>query len=109
MWKSIVIFLLSIVSVNSARVPQPELIGGNPKTWSPKPVQENYTLTIPITLVSELDCTTCKVLIATLETDACLKCSDTKCLDFFEKYGNPVQVCQQLGVCPKSWIENIFG
>ena len=95
MWKSIIIFLLSIVSVNSARVP--ELIGGNPKTWSP-------------TLVSELDCTTCKVLIATLETDACLKCSDTKCLDFFEKYGNPVQVCQQLGVCPKkSWIENIFG
>ena len=99
MWKSIVIFLLSIISVNSARV-----IGGDPKTWSPSPAQENYTL------LSELDCTTCKVLIATLETDACLKCSDTKCLDFFEKYGNPVQVCQQLGVCPKkSWIENIFG
>ena len=103
MFKSIVIFLLSIMSVNSARVPQPQLIGGNPKTWSPG----NYTT---LTLVSELDCTTCKVLIATLETDACLKSSDTKCLDFFEKYGNPSQVCQQLGVCPKkTWIENIFG
>ena len=83
MFKTVVIFLLSIVLVvDSVR------IGGNPKTWSP--VQEK----------SELDCTTCKVLIATLETDACIKCQDTKCLDFFEKYGDPSQVCQRLGVCP---------
>ena len=88
MWKSIVIFLLALTSVNCSRV-----IGGDPKTWSPQ-------------LVSELDCATCKVLIATLETDACLKCPNTTmCTDFIEKYGDPTRVCQQLDICPKkSWF-----
>ena len=64
--------------------PHHQLIGGDPKTWS---------------VQTELDCTTCKVLIATLETDACLKIQDTKCIKFFEKYGEPGHVCEKLGIC----------
>ena len=77
-------FLLLLTSSNA------RLIGSDPKTWSPT---ENYT--------SELDCTTCKILVATLETDACLKCPNSKCLDFFQAYGDPTQICQQINICPK--------
>ena len=85
-----IIFLSSIMLINCARLlsppppPHHQLIGGDPKTWS---------------VQTELDCTTCKVLIATLETDACLKIQDTRCIDFFEKYGEPGQVCEKLGIC----------
>ena len=80
-----IIFLSSIILINCARLtpPSPRL-GGDPKTWSVK---------------TELDCATCKVVIATLETDACLKIQDTRCIDFFEKYGEPGQVCEKLGIC----------
>ena len=57
-------------------------LGGDPKTWSPS-----------------LDCTTCKVLIATLETDACLKYKNPNCTTFFEKYGKPEEVCEKLNIC----------
>ena len=79
MWKSILIFLLSIKTVNSYRV-----LGNNPKTWTP---------------TTELDCTTCKLLLATLETDACLKLPNTECEEFIEKYGAPEKVCQKIGIC----------
>lgn len=88
-------FLLLLTTSNA------RLIGGDPKTWSPTSSEENYTIVIPFPLTSELDCTTCKILVATLETDACLKCPNSKCLDFFQAYGDPTQICQQINICPK--------
>lgn len=117
------ILLLSLFSVNSVRVIEnkpliiggdsktwsPQLIGGNPKTWSPS---ENYTVIIPVTLFdTDLDCSTCKIMLAALETDACSKCHESdKCMQMIQTLGDPTKICQLIGVCPKtSWFTKLTG
>ena len=113
------VIILSIFSVNSARVienkpldyedtPQigsieplneSQIIGSNPKTWSPVPSD------------TALDCATCKILVATIETDACLKCSESdKCTQLVTAFGDPEKICQFIDICPKtSWLKKVFG
>lgn len=103
------VLLLSLFSVNSVRVVENKpLIGGNPKTWSPS---ENYTVVIPVTLFDQaLDCSTCKIIIAALETDACSKCHESdKCMQMIQTLGEPTKICQLIGVCPETWSQKIFG
>ena len=100
MFKYLVI-LLSLFSVNSSRVIyQAEIIGSNPKTWSP------VTVVMPSELFNPaLDCATCKILVATIETDVCLKCPDSdKCTQLVTRFGDPEKLCQLVSICPKtSW------
>ena len=96
------VLILSIFSVNSARVIEPiepQIIGSNPKTWSPVPSD------------TALDCATCKILVATIETDACLKCSESdKCTQLVTAFGDPEKICQFIDICPKtSWLKKVFG
>ena len=113
MFKYLVI-LLSLFSVNSARViyqaenkplSEPQIIGSNPKTWSP--------VTVVIPYDSDLDCSTCKILVAAIETEACSKCPESetdKCTQFVTKFGDPEKLCQLVRICPKtSWLKNVFG
>ena len=105
------VLILSIFSVNSARViepisVEPQIIGSNPKTWSP------VTVVIPSELFDPaLDCSTCKILVAAIETDACSKCPEPdKCTQFVTVFGDPTQVCQLIDICPKtSWLKKVFG
>ena len=99
------ILILSIFSVTSARVienkplNESQIIGSNPKTWSPVPSD------------TALDCATCKILVATIETDACLKCSESdKCTQLVTAFGDPEKLCQFIDICPKtSWLKKVFG
>ena len=96
------VLILSIFSVNSARVIEPiepQIIGSNPKTWSPVPSD------------TALDCATCKILAATIETDVCLKCSEPdKCTQLVTAFGDPEKICQFVDICPKtSWLKKVFG
>ena len=112
MFKYLVI-LLSIFSVNSSRViyqaeNKPLVIGGDSKTWSP------VTVGIPSELFnSDLDCSTCKILVATIETDVCLKSPESetdKCTQFFTKFGDPEKLCQLVDICPKTfWLKKVIG
>ena len=108
------VLLLSLFSVNSVRViypveNKPLIIGGDSKTWSPS---ENYTVIIPITLFdTDLDCSTCKIMLAALETDACSKCHESdKCMQMIQTLGDPTKICQLIGVCPEtSWFTKLIG
>ena len=101
------VLILSIFFVNSARVIENKTldyedtpqIGSNPKTWSPVPFD------------TTLDCATCKILVATIETDACLKCSESdKCTQLVTAFGDPEKLCQFIDICPKtSWLKKVFG
>lgn len=104
------VLILSIFSVNSARIienkPLNEIIGSDPKTWSP------VAVTIPSELFnSDLDCSTCKILVAAIETDACSKCPESdKCNQLVTAFGDPEKLCQLIDVCPKtSWLKKVFG
>ena len=99
------VLILSIFSVTSARVienkplNESQIIGSNPKTWSPVPSD------------TALDCATCKILVATIETDACLMCSESdKCTQLVTAFGDPEKICQFIDICPKtSWLKKVFG
>ena len=74
------IIFLSLFSANAIRV-----IGDDPKTWSPS---------------TELDCSTCKVILTAIGIDACSKCPDPdKCAQMFS---DPTKICQFIGICPKT-------
>jgi hypothetical protein len=110
-----VILFLSLLALNSARVInkpldyyelEPQIIGSNPKTWSPA------TIVIPSELFDPaLDCSTCKIIVDAIETDACSKCPESdKCTQLVTAFGDPEKLCQLIKVCPKtSWLKKVFG